>query len=235
MVSGAEEHYLGVVASGREDYYTGGGEAPGGLARPRLGVVGLCGRMKGRSPRGAARRVLAQRRPAAHQLAGGGGPGHGIRPHLLGAVGHRRLGGGPGPRPGRGRSAGLSGVPRHHGPTGANGRRRIGAGGLVAAGFRHRTSRAATANPFGGKTNCVACAIAGDARLGGNAASALDVGLQIQSVIETNLGGSFAPVSGEVRSPRSWSKRVLAHVGFSGDPEERARSGMSSTPSTREA
>jgi RHS repeat-associated protein len=55
----------------------------------------------------------------------------------------------------------------------------------------------ATANPLGGENNCVACAIAGDARLGGSAASALDVGLQFQSVIEANLGGSFAPVSGQ--------------------------------------
>ena len=54
-----------------------------------------------------------------------------------------------------------------------------------------------TANPLGGEYNCVACAIAGDARLGGSAASALDVGPQFQSAIESNLGGSFVPVSGE--------------------------------------
>jgi filamentous hemagglutinin len=45
--------------------------------------------------------------------------------------------------------------------------------------------------------NCVACAIAGDARLSGNATSALDVGPQPISKLEDIFGGSFQPVSGQ--------------------------------------
>ena len=55
----------------------------------------------------------------------------------------------------------------------------------------------AVANPIGGTQNCVACAIAGDARLSGNAAVALDTDAQLISVIEDTLGGSFQAVSGQ--------------------------------------
>jgi hypothetical protein len=39
LVTGAEDYYLGMVAEGHEEYYTGAGEAPGtwvrfGVARP---------------------------------------------------------------------------------------------------------------------------------------------------------------------------------------------------------
>jgi Papain fold toxin 1, glutamine deamidase len=44
--------------------------------------------------------------------------------------------------------------------------------------------------------NCVACAVAGDARLAGNATSALDVGAQPISKLEDMFGGSFESVSG---------------------------------------
>jgi hypothetical protein len=69
-------------------------------------------------------------------------------------------------------------------------------GGAAADGGAGVAGGNAAANPLGGADNCVACAVAGDARLAGNAASALNVEPQLQSVIETNLGGRFAPVSG---------------------------------------
>jgi conjugative relaxase-like TrwC/TraI family protein len=57
--NGAEDYYLGVVASGREDYYTGSGEAPGvwlGGGSARLGLTGTV------APEDL-RAVLAGRRP----------------------------------------------------------------------------------------------------------------------------------------------------------------------------
>ncbi len=54
----------------------------------------------------------------------------------------------------------------------------------------------AIANPLRGTKNCVACAIAGDARLSGSATSALDVGPQTISKLEGMFGGSFQSVSG---------------------------------------
>jgi RHS repeat-associated protein len=55
----------------------------------------------------------------------------------------------------------------------------------------------AAANPLGGTLNCAACAIAGDARLAGNAAVALDTGPQLVSTIERTVGGTFRPVAGQ--------------------------------------
>ena len=43
MVAGAEDYYLGIVAQGKEEYYTGTGEAPGkwmGRGTEALGLRG---------------------------------------------------------------------------------------------------------------------------------------------------------------------------------------------------
>jgi Papain fold toxin 1, glutamine deamidase len=71
---------------------------------------------------------------------------------------------------------------------------RFAAGACVAA--EDTAGGTAVANPLGGRMNCVACAIAGDARLSGSAASARDVGAQPISKLEDMFGGSFQPVSG---------------------------------------
>ncbi len=57
---------------------------------------------------------------------------------------------------------------------------------------------ASAVNALGGTLNCVACAIAGDSTLGGNPASALDVGPQNVSAIQRILGVNtpWQPVSG---------------------------------------
>ena len=40
MVAGAEDYYLGMVAEGREEYYTGSGEAPGTWIGSGIGALG---------------------------------------------------------------------------------------------------------------------------------------------------------------------------------------------------
>ena len=54
-------------------------------------------------------------------------------------------------------------------------------------------------NPTGGGMNCVNCAIAGDATLAGNAASALPGGATSIGVLERTFGGTFQPVSGQMQ------------------------------------
>ncbi len=51
-------------------------------------------------------------------------------------------------------------------------------------------------NPTGGGMNCVNCAIAGDATLAGNAASALPGGATSIGVLERTFGGTFQAMSG---------------------------------------
>jgi RHS repeat-associated protein len=54
------------------------------------------------------------------------------------------------------------------------------------------------ANPLGGTMNCVNCVVAGDAILGGRAASALNsMGPQAVSVLERVFGGGFVRVAGK--------------------------------------
>jgi Ti-type conjugative transfer relaxase TraA len=152
MVTGAEEYYLGVVASGREDYYLGGGEAPGvwlGAGSASLGLRGQVGGgalrvlLAGFSPtdgqRLTSRPVRAARvtgfdltfsAPKSVSVLWGlsdGDVSKAVRRAHDGAV-----------------VEALGYLERHAtmARRGANGIRKIGAGGLVAAGFRHRTSRA---------------------------------------------------------------------------------------------
>jgi filamentous hemagglutinin len=54
-------------------------------------------------------------------------------------------------------------------------------------------------NPTGGTMNCVNCAIASDATLAGNAASAMPGGVSSIRVLENTFGGTFQPVSGEMQ------------------------------------
>ena len=98
MVAGAEDYYLGIVAQGKEEYYTGAGEAPGNWMGSGTAALGL----RGEVAPDDLRAVLAGVSPQdgsplgrqARRLVSGGG----VRPHLLGpqvrlgAVGARRLG-----------------------------------------------------------------------------------------------------------------------------------------------
>ena len=43
MVAGAEDYYLGIVAQGKEEYYTGAGEAPGNWMGSGTDALGLRG------------------------------------------------------------------------------------------------------------------------------------------------------------------------------------------------
>jgi len=152
MVSGAEEYYLGIVASGREDYYTGAGEAPGlwlGAGSASLALQGSVGAgqlrvlLAGFSPTDGRR--LTSRPVGAARVTGfdltfsapksvsvlwgisGFEVSEAVRRGHDGAV-----------------TDALGYLERHatFARRGAGGPRRIGANGLVAAGFRHRTSRA---------------------------------------------------------------------------------------------
>ena len=48
MLTGSEEYYLGVVASGREDFYVGGGEALGVWLGQGSASLRLSGQVSGR-------------------------------------------------------------------------------------------------------------------------------------------------------------------------------------------
>ena len=76
MVEGAERYYLSTVAAGLEEYYTGSGEAPGtwiGRGGARLGLVGvvapsdLSAVLSGSSPAGE---VLTRRAKGSRRVAG---------------------------------------------------------------------------------------------------------------------------------------------------------------------
>lgn len=152
MVAGAERYYLQSVAAGREEYYTGSGEAPGhwlGAGADELGLTGevapddLRAVLAGMEPGGrvlTAGRVDPARRVTGFDLTwsapksvsllyalGDSGVGDTVRrvhgQAIVEALGYLE-------------EHGL-GVRR-----GAGGERRIGATGLLAAAFLHRTSRA---------------------------------------------------------------------------------------------
>ena len=106
MVAGAEDYYLGIVAHGKEEYYTGTGEAPGNWMGSGTAALGLRGEVAPGRPPGDLGRGLTPGRLATRRQARGLVSGVGVRPHLLGpqvglgAVGTQRLGD-LGRRPGR--------------------------------------------------------------------------------------------------------------------------------------
>ena len=150
MVSGAEEYYLGVVASGREDYYLGAGEAPGvwlGHGSATLGLRGQVGPgplrvlLAGFSPTGQrlTSRPVGAARVTGFDLTFSAPKSVSVLwglsdPEVSKAV--RRAHDGA-------VVEALGYLERHAtvARRGAGGTRRIAAGGLVAAAFRHRTSR----------------------------------------------------------------------------------------------
>lgn len=152
MVAGAERYYLNTVAAGREEYYTGSGEAPGQWLGAGAAELGLAGEV---AP-GDLRTVLAGLAPDGRVLtAGRVDPARRVTGFdltwsapksvsLLYALGEpdttdvvRRVHADA--------VADALAYLEEHGVRvrrGAGGERRIGATGLVAAGFLHRTSRA---------------------------------------------------------------------------------------------
>ena len=82
LLPGRAEYYLGTVANGVEDYYTGAGEAPGqwcGTSAARLGLVGEV-------EADALHRVLEHARPGdggAVDDGSCGGEGDRVRHHVL--------------------------------------------------------------------------------------------------------------------------------------------------------
>ena len=152
MVAGAEDYYLAIVAQGREEYYTGAGESPGmwlgrGDRRPRpraaqvspedLAPSSPGSRPHGRitagavrpRPRGWPASTSPSRPPSPSPSSSASGP-RATRPRSAAPTTTAV----PGPR--------LPRAPRPLARRGAGGQRRIGAEGLVAAAFVHRTSRA---------------------------------------------------------------------------------------------
>ena len=67
MVAGAEDYYLGIVAQGKGEYYTGAGEAPGKWMGSGTDALGLRGEVipttSGRSWPGPRRRTVPHWRP----------------------------------------------------------------------------------------------------------------------------------------------------------------------------
>jgi conjugative relaxase-like TrwC/TraI family protein len=152
MVSGAEEYYLGVVASGREDYYTSGGEAPGvwlGQGSASLGLWGQVGPgplrvlLAGFSPTDGRR--LTSRPVGAARVTGFDLTFSAPKSvSVLWGLSDSQVSGAV-RRAHDGAVVEALGYLERYATMarrGANGLRRIEAGGLVAAGFRHRTSRA---------------------------------------------------------------------------------------------
>jgi conjugative relaxase-like TrwC/TraI family protein len=151
LAAGGEGYYLEAVASGVEDYYTGSGEAPGFWLTEAAAGLGLAGRVTPEDlrhvlaarhprtgedlPRTARRRVpgfdLAFRAPKSVSLLYGLGGDEATAAVVRDA--HDQA-----------VAAALGYLERQAGfaRRGCNGAERVPVGGLVAAAFRHRTSRA---------------------------------------------------------------------------------------------
>jgi conjugative relaxase-like TrwC/TraI family protein len=152
MVAGSEDYYLNTVAQGREEYYTGSGEAPGqwlGAGANDLGLIGqvapddLRSVLAGVAPDGrvlTAGRVRPEGRVSGFDLTFSAPKSVSLLyglcdPSTTEVV--RRV-------HAEAVADALSYLERRalQVRRGAGGERRLGAEGLIAAGFQHRTSRA---------------------------------------------------------------------------------------------
>jgi conjugative relaxase-like TrwC/TraI family protein len=151
MVAGAEDYYIKTVASGREEYYTGTGEAPGQWLGAGRGEIGLAGEvaaddlrsvLAGFAPDGrslTAGRVRPEGRVSGFDLTYSApksvsllyGLGDPATSEVVKQVHAQAVADSLGYLERRGLRA----------RRGAGGERRIGATGFIAAGFQHRTSR----------------------------------------------------------------------------------------------
>ena len=152
MVAGSEKYYLDTVAKGREEYYTGSGEAPGqwlGSGSDGLGLYGevtpddLRSALSGFSPDGhplTAGRVRPEGRVSGFDFTFSAPKSvsllYGLsQPSVTDVVRTVHA---------EAVADALSYLERNalRARRGAGGERRIGAEGFIAAGFQHRTSRA---------------------------------------------------------------------------------------------
>ena len=150
LAAGGEDYYLQAVAAGVEDYYLGAGEAPG-CWLAGAGALGLEGEVAPED----LRAVLAGHEPGGERLAAAP-PGRARVPgfdltfsapksvSLLHALGEPRVQSEVLAAHEAAVAAALGYLERHAAflRRGHGGRERIAAEGLVAAGFRHRSSRA---------------------------------------------------------------------------------------------
>jgi conjugative relaxase-like TrwC/TraI family protein len=151
MVGGAEEYYLSLVAQGRDEYYTGAGEAPGNWMGSGAADLGLSGEV---TPE-ALRAILAGTSPASgDQLGHFRRSGNRVAGFdltfsapksvsLLYALGSPEQAAPARAAHDQAVAEGLAYLERHAvvARRGTDGLRQITTSGLVAAGFVHRTSR----------------------------------------------------------------------------------------------
>jgi conjugative relaxase-like TrwC/TraI family protein len=152
MVSGAEDYYLGIVAQGKEEYYTGSGESPGewmGSGTPALGLNGevepddLRTLLSGVSPLDGT--PLGTRRITPGRVAGFDltfSPPKSVS--LLYGLGSPEHAAAAKAAHDRAVAQALTYLERHatSARRGAGGATQISTRGLLAAAFVHRTSRA---------------------------------------------------------------------------------------------
>ncbi len=150
MAPGSHDYYLSVVAAGAEDYYLARGEAPGRWLGRGLEAVGLDGRVEAEQ----LRRVLAGDHPATgERLAkhpARKNPGFDLTfrapksVSLVWAFGDPEVAAQVVAAHDAAVAAAIGYVEREAARTrrGAQGRERVDVDGVIAAGFRHRTSRA---------------------------------------------------------------------------------------------
>ena len=151
MVAGAEDYYLGIVAQGKEEYYTGTGEAPGkwmGSGTEALGLRGevapddLRAILAGVSPHDGS--PLAARRGGSSRVSGFDLTFSAPKSvSVLWGLGDSETSATVRAAHDRAVAEGLAYLERHAtmARRGAGGERRIETSGLVAAAFVHRTSR----------------------------------------------------------------------------------------------
>jgi conjugative relaxase-like TrwC/TraI family protein len=151
MVGGAEEYYLSLVAHGRDEYYTGSGEAPGTWMGSGAADLGLAGQvtpedlraiLAGISPANGA--PLAHLRRSGNRVAGFDLTFSSPKSvSLLYALGSPVQAAAARAAHDLAVAEGLAYLERHAlvARRGTDGLRQIDTSGLVAAGFVHRTSR----------------------------------------------------------------------------------------------
>ena len=151
MVAGAEDYYLGIVAQGKEEYYTGTGEAPGKWMGSGTRALGLRGEvapddlraiLAGVSPQDGS--PLAARRGGTSRVSGFDLTFSAPKSvSVLWGLSDPETSAAVRAAHDRAVAEGLAYLERHAtmARRGHGGERRIETSGLVAAGFVHRTSR----------------------------------------------------------------------------------------------
>jgi conjugative relaxase-like TrwC/TraI family protein len=151
MVGGAEEYYLSLVAQGRDEYYTGSGEAPGTWMGRGTADLGLTGQVTPEDLRAILAAIsptsgdqLGHFRRSGNRVAGFDLTFSAPKSvSLLYALGSPEQAAAARAAHDQAVAEGLTYLERHAlvARRGTDGLRQIATSGLVAAGFVHRTSR----------------------------------------------------------------------------------------------